>query len=106
MKVGRYARCAFSTLVLPQHILTNPLHAPRRHSPLATLFAFDTRFINESVIAVSPCLPFHCIPPQTSMATQPDFARFPFPIPSSLNSFAVDHIAYRIAKYARRVAIA
>jgi hypothetical protein len=51
-------------LVLPQHILTNPLHAPRRQSPLATLFAFDTRFVDESVIAVSPCLPFHCIPLQ------------------------------------------
>ena len=58
MKVGRYARCAFSTLVLPQHILTNPLHAPRRQSPLAALFALDTCFVDESEIARQPTSPF------------------------------------------------
>ena len=93
-------------LVLPQHILTNPLHAPRRQSPLATLFAFDTRFVDESVIAVSPCLPFHCIPPQTSMATQPDSPRFPSHFSAALIELAVDPIAYRSARYGRRVAIA
>ena len=94
-------------LALPQHILTNPLHAPRRQSPLATLFAFDTRFVDESVIAVSPCLPFHCIPPPpTSTATQPVTPRFPSVSPSSLSGIAVNHIAYRSTRDARRVAIA
>ena len=93
-------------LVLPQHILTNPLHAPRRQSPLATLFAFDTRFVDESVIAVSPCLPFHCIPPKRPWRHNPISRAFPSLFHSSLNSLAVNHIAYRSARDARRVAIA
>lgn len=55
--------CVTLALVLPQHILTNPLHAPRRQSPFATLFAFDTRFVDESVIARQPTSHFLLYPP-------------------------------------------
>jgi hypothetical protein len=71
------------------------------------LFAFDTRFVDESVIAVSPCLPFHCIPPPpTSTATQPVTPRFPSVSPPSLSGLLINHIAYRSARDACRVAFA
>jgi len=44
-----------STLVLPQHILANPLDALGRQAPLAALFALDARFVDESAGVVSSC---------------------------------------------------
>ena len=42
-----------STLVLPQHILANPLDTLRRQTPLAALFALNARFVDQSVDIVS-----------------------------------------------------
>ena len=45
-----------STLVLPQHILANPLDTLGRQAPLAALFALNARFVDESAGIVSSCL--------------------------------------------------
>jgi len=42
-----------STLVLPQHILANPLDALGGQAPLAALFALNACFVDESVGIVS-----------------------------------------------------
>jgi len=42
-----------STLVLPQHILANPLDTLGRQSPLAALFALNACFVDESAEIVS-----------------------------------------------------
>ena len=82
--------CVTLALVLPQHILTNPLHAPRRQSPLAALFALDTCFVDESEIARQPTSPFPLISPQRPRRHNPIPPAFPPTFPHlSENSLSI-----------------